>query len=129
MPTRRTQRLGHLIQAELAELLLRRVKDPRLAGVTLTGVDVSPDLSQAKVFFSLLEEDRRPEVLKGFTAAAPFLRKELAERLSLKITPRLVPVYDRSLAQGAQMEALIRRVRSEDQAKAAQSGANEDEEA
>ena len=73
MGTRRTERLGNLIQAELADLLLKRVKDPRLAGMTLTGVDVSPDLAQAKIYFSLLDASRRRQVEDGFKAAAPFL--------------------------------------------------------
>ena len=118
MGTRRTERLGNLIQAELADLLLKRVKDPRLAGMTLTGVDVSPDLSLARVFFSLLHAERRREVEEGFKAATPFLRRELASRLAIKTTPRLVPTYDPSLVQGAAMEALIRRVRRDDQAQA-----------
>jgi ribosome-binding factor A len=127
MATRRTERLGHLIQAELAELLLKRVKDPRLAGITLTGVDVSPDLSQAKVFFSLLDEGRRRETERGFLAAAPFLRRELAGRLSLKTTPRLVPVFDKSLAQGAHLEEVIRQARQADEAAAAARGEDDSE--
>ncbi|MCB2186028.1 MAG: 30S ribosome-binding factor RbfA [Deltaproteobacteria bacterium] len=119
MGTRRTKRLGQLIQAELAELLLRRVKDPRVKGVTLTGVDVSPDLSQAKVFFSCLDPDaERAAAQEGLTNAAPFLRRELAGRLSLKTVPRLLPVYDESLARGAELDLLIRRVRAEDDARA-----------
>ena len=114
MGTRRTERLGTLIQAELADLLLKRAKEPRLAGMTLTGVDVSPDLAQARVFFSLLDAGRRAEVEAGFKAAAPFLRRELAARLALKTTPRLVPVYDPSLARGAAVENLIRQARRAD---------------
>jgi ribosome-binding factor A len=122
MSTRRTERLGHLIQAELADLLLKRVKDPRLEGITLTGVDVSPDLSLAKVFFSLIDQARRAEVERGFHAAAPFLRRELAGRLSLKTTPRLAPVFDKSLSQGAHLERIIREARAGDQAAAAARG-------
>lgn len=114
MGTRRTERLGNLIQAELADLLLKRVKDPRLAGMTLTGVDVAPDLSQARVFYSLLDAGRRAEVEAGFKAAAPFLRRELAARLVLKTTPRLALSYDPSLARGAAMETLIRKARQAD---------------
>lgn len=116
MATRRTQRLGHLIQAELSDLLLKRVKDPRLTLITLTGVDVSSDLSQAKVFYSLLDPAGREGVEAGFKAAAPFLRRELASRLQIKVTPRLVPVYDPSLVQGAQMDTLIRQAKEKDQA-------------
>lgn len=122
MGTRRTQRLGNLIQAELGELLLKKVKDPRMAQVTITGVDVSPDLSQAKVFYSLLEPGQRTQVEAGFKAAAPFLRHELASRLQIKVTPRLVPVYDPSLAQGARMDALIRQAREQDKALTQETG-------
>ncbi len=118
MGTRRTKRLGNLIQAELGELLLRRVKDPRVASVTLTAVDVSPDLSQAKVYFSLLEQDRREQAQAGLAAAAGFLRHELAVRLHLKSTPRLIPVYDDSLARGAHLEQVLKKARSQDEAMA-----------
>lgn len=120
--TRRTKRVGALIRSELAQLLLRRVKDPRLKNVTLTGVDVSPDFSQAKVFFSLMGEGQPDEAEKGFNAAAPFLRRELSKRLGLKIMPRILPVYDSSLADGAQMTDLIQRVRREDEAVAGEPG-------
>jgi ribosome-binding factor A len=116
--TRRTKRLGNLIQAELGELLLRRVKDPRVASVTLTAVDVSPDLSQAKVYFSLLEQDRREQAQAGLVAAAGFLRRELAARLRLKTMPRLIPVYDDSLARGAHLEQVLKKARSQDEAMA-----------
>lgn len=105
-----------MIQAELAALLIKRVKEPRLKDVTITGVDVSPDLRQAKIFFSMLDADKIPDAVAGFEAAAPFLRRELAARLQTKITPRLVPVYDESMARGADMNEIIRKVREEDQA-------------
>ncbi|MCA1988096.1 MAG: 30S ribosome-binding factor RbfA [Desulfarculus sp.] len=126
MGTRRTERLGNLILAELADLLLKRVKDPRLTGMTLTGVDVSPDLAQAKVYFSLLDASRRREVEAGFQAAAPFLRRELATRLAIKTTPRLVLAYDASLVRGAEMERLIRQVRQADQEQAQTRGEDPD---
>jgi ribosome-binding factor A len=127
MPTRRTQRLGALILAELADLLLRRVRDPRLEGVNLTGVDVSPDLGQAKVFFSLVDQSRREEAELGFLKAAPFLRRELASRLQIKITPRLVPVYDPSIVRGAHMDQVIRQALAQDQAAAAARGDGQEE--
>lgn len=122
MGTRRTQRLANLIQAELGDLLLKRAKDPRLALITITGVDVSPDLSQAKIFYSLLEAARRPEVEAALKAASPFLRHELASRLQTKVIPRLVPIYDPSLAEGVRMDGLIRQARQQDQALAAARG-------
>jgi len=126
--TRRTKRLGNLIQAELGELLLRRVKDPRVSSVSVTAVDVSPDLSQAKVYFSLLEHDKREQALAGLTAAAGFLRRELAARLHLKTMPRLVPVYDDSLLQGAHLEQVLKEARAQDEAAARARGEAEPEE-
>jgi len=123
--TRRTKRVGALIQAELAALIMKQVKDPRLKEVTITGIDLSPDLRQAKVFFSLLDAAKIPEAVAGFEAAAPYLRRELASRLQTKVTPRLVPVYDDSMARGADMNQLIRKVREADQAAAAERGDEE----
>ncbi len=129
MGTRRTKRLGNLILAELGELLTRRVKDPRVAAVNLTAVDVAPDLSQAKVFFSLLDPARKDEALAGLNAAAGFLRRELAARLRLKSMPRLVPTYDDSLIKGAHLEQVIRQARAQDEANAQARGEDETEEA
>ncbi len=128
MGTRRTKRLGNLIQAELGDLLLTKVKDPRVGMVSVTAVDVAPDLSQAKVYFSLLEEGRRDEALAGLKAAAGFLRGQLASRLNLKTMPRLIPVYDSSLAQGARMDQLVKQARQKDQEAAQLRGESSPEE-
>ena len=126
--TRRTRRLGSLIRTELGDLLTRKVKDPRLELISITGVDVSPDMSQAKVFFSLLDESRVPDATAGFRAAGGFLRGELGKKLNLKVIPRLVPIYDPSLARGSEMTALIDRVRAEDAEHMAGNRATEEEE-
>lgn len=119
MATMRTRRLGNLIQAELGELLLKKVKDPRLHLISITQVDVAPDLSHAKVYYSLLDAGRQNEANIGFISAASFLRRELARNLNLKSIPRLLPVYDPSLLKGAAMDDLIRKTIEEDQAVAA----------
>ena len=113
--TLRTRRLGSLIQAELANLLSRTVKDPRLQLVTLTGVDVAPDLRQAKVFFTLFNEENRKDAEKGFKMAAPFLRSQLAKVLYLKTVPKLIPVFDSSIGFGVRMENLIKQARVSDE--------------
>ncbi|MCF8040775.1 MAG: 30S ribosome-binding factor RbfA [Desulfarculaceae bacterium] len=129
MGTRRTKRLGNLILAELGGLLSRRVKDPRVAVVSLTAVDVAPDLSQAKVFFSVLDPSHSEQALAGFRAAAGFLRRELAANLHLKTIPRLVPIYDDSLLKGSQLDQVIRQARAQDEANAQARGDDEPEEA
>ena len=116
MSTLRTRRLGSLLQAELANLLRRRVKDPRLDQIILTGVDVAPDLSLARVYFTLHQEENRSQAEKGFKAAAPFLRSSLAAALHLKTVPRLVAVFDHSISYGSRLEGLIRQARVQDQA-------------
>lgn len=129
MGTRRTKRLGNLILAELGGLLARRVKDPRVAVVSLTAVDVAPDLSQAKVYFSVLDPSHSDQALAGLRAASGFLRKELAANLRLKTMPRLVPVYDDSLIKGAHLDQVIRKARAQDEANAGARGDDEPEEA
>jgi len=115
MGTLRTRRVASLIRAELSEIIARRVKDPRLAGVTINAVDVSPDLHQAKVYFSLWDQERCHQAEAALKAAAGFLRGELARRLHIKTLPRLIPVYDASLERGARLENLIRQARRVDQ--------------
>ena len=127
MGTRRTRRLGNLIQAELGDLLLSKVKDPRLSLVSITAVDVAPDLSQAKVYFSLLDSARRDQAQAGLMAAAGYLRRELAARLHLKSMPRLIPVYDQSLEAGARMDSLLKQARAQDEEAMARRGEHDAE--
>lgn len=115
--TRRTRRLSSLIQSALGELLIRKVKDPRLGMISITGVDVSPDMSQAKVYYSLMDQRELDEVQRGFVKAAGYLRRELAHKLRLKTMPRLIPVYDSTLRHGAEMSALIDQVIQDDVAR------------
>jgi ribosome-binding factor A len=114
--SRRTERIADLLREEIAQVLRREASDPRLALVTLTRVDVAPDLSHALVFWSALELPRGEpleSVQEGLDAAAPFLRGCLARSLSLKRTPRLDFRYDPSLAEGSQMLALLREIADE----------------
>jgi ribosome-binding factor A len=115
--TRRTERIGEQIRAELARLLREEATDPRIGLVTLTRVDVSPDLSHARVYWSRVElggEDaeqaaRRTEA--GLTSAAAFLRRRLAGILPLKRVPELRFRRDPSLALGAETLSLLRELR------------------
>ena len=115
MATMRTLKLGSLIQTELAELLARKVKDPRLTCISITGVDVAPDLSQAKIFYSIFGQGQQKDIEKAFKSAAPFLRKEMAAKLRLKTTPKLIPVFDHTLLQAVKLEGLIKQAREQDQ--------------
>jgi ribosome-binding factor A len=107
--TRRTQRINDLLREELSDLLRRQVKDPRLGGlITVTEVEVSPDLRHARVFVSVLgSEEEREDAFHGLEAARPFLRRELGKRLSIRRTPDLSFRRDDSLERGARLLALI----------------------
>jgi ribosome-binding factor A len=109
---RRLQRLSGLFQEELSELLLREVRDPRLAGlVSITGVVISSDLRHARVYVSIMGgEEEKVSTLKGLTAAAPFLRRELNSRVSLRRIPELSFWRDDSLEQGARVSDLLKQI-------------------
>ncbi|HSH68984.1 MAG: 30S ribosome-binding factor RbfA [Deferrisomatales bacterium] len=106
--TRRSQRLGDLILHEAAAILQRQVKDPRVALVTLTGVDVSRDLRVAKVFFSCMDPQADPEnTRRGLDSAQGFIRRELARTLELKAVPELRFHHDDSLERGFRVQDVI----------------------
>jgi len=103
----RPQKVADLIQRELSDLLRREVRDPRVGMVTLTSVDVSPDLSHAKVFFTTLKKEHLEETTKGLQRAASFLRSQLSRRMSMYTTPELRFVYDESVERGDRLSQLI----------------------
>jgi len=112
----RTRRVGEQIQRELAELLQREVKDPRVAGVTVTAVEVSRDLAHAKVYVSRMTgETDWQETLAGLGRAAGFLRRELGRRLTMRSVPELRFLRDRSIEEGARLSELIDRVVADDE--------------
>jgi len=105
----RTRRVGEQIQRELAGLVHEEIKDPRLGMVSISGVEVSSDLAHAKVFISVLGDDAAVTAsVRVLNNAAGFLRRKLGARMRLRIVPRLQFFHDRSLAEGARMDALIK---------------------
>ena len=104
----RNQRLGAQIQRSLSELIRFETKDPRLADVSLTVVELSKDLSVAKIYFSLLhpDDDSRP-ALEGLQHASGFLRRRLGNELTVRHVPELRFVHDDSVAHGVEISRLI----------------------
>lgn len=102
-------RINQEVQRELSSLLLREVKDPRIAPMTsISAVEVAPDLKTAKIFVSVLGDDVTKEnTMKGVKSAAPFLRSQLAKNLNLRNTPDLRFVLDDSIEYGIRMTNLI----------------------
>lgn len=103
----RPQKLGDLIQRELSQLVQQELRDPRVGMITLTGVDVSPDFSHAKVFFTLLDKENLGEATRGLKRASGFLRSQLAKRIKLYTTPELRFEYDESVERGDRLSRLI----------------------
>ena len=114
--TRRTERLNDLLREEISEVLQRQVRDPRLGGLlSITRVDISPDMRYAKVFVSVLGGDEdRDKALESLARAQGFFRRELAHRLNLRRTPLLSFHRDDSIAVGARVLEIIGKVEKED---------------
>ena len=114
MPFRRAERVGGLIQKELSELLVTKIKDPRLVLVTITEVKVTDDLRSAHVYFSVVEgQERRQEAVEGFESAAGYLKRQLGHRLALRRVPELAFVYDKSFDQAAAVERIFKTIHHE----------------
>lgn len=116
MQAQRSRRVGEQIQQEISALLLRGLKDPRVGFVTITEVRVTTDLSQARVFFTVMgEEDKRKQTAQGLASAAPFLRRELGKRLRLRHVPELIFEFDTALEYGNRIESLLRELKQKEE--------------
>ncbi|MDI4113734.1 30S ribosome-binding factor RbfA [Pseudomonas aeruginosa] len=113
----RTQRIGDQMQRELAQLIQREIKDPRLGLVTITGVEVSRDVAHAKVFITVMGQDDAGKIalnLEILNDAAGYLRMLLGKSMKLRSVPQLHFHYDESIRRGAELSALIERAVAED---------------
>ncbi|MEY2781910.1 MAG: ribosome-binding factor RbfA [Pseudomonadota bacterium] len=102
----RTHQVADQIQRDLAELISRELKDPRVGMVTLQAVELTPDYAHAKVFFSVLGGDPQATT-EGLNQAAGFLRNALFKRLHIHTVPTLHFVFDRTTERAADLNALI----------------------
>ncbi|GGH89220.1 ribosome-binding factor A [Pseudomonas fluvialis] len=113
----RTQRVGDQMQRELAQLIPREVRDPRLGFITITTVEVSRDLGHAKVYITLMGEADAPRIalnLEILNDAAGYLRMLLGKLMKLRSVPQLHFHYDESVSRGVHLSALIERAVAED---------------
>ena len=115
MTTYRCIRVGELIQAELADLLLRELKDPRLHMVTVSRVEVSNDLRHARVYISRMgTEEEQQAALAGFQRAAGFIRTQLGKRLKLRYIPQFTFTLDTAIAYGVRISQILRDLSGSD---------------
>jgi ribosome-binding factor A len=107
--TRRQERINHLLQKQVSSLLEFELSDPRLQGLTVSAVEISPDLRHARVFIVAVgDPEREKEIRHGLQSAVPFVRRELARRVQLRIVPELDFAFDHSIEQGDRIERLLR---------------------
>ena len=113
MNTRRQRQVSELLHEEISTLIQRRARDPRLGAVTVTGVEVSPDLENAWIYVSVLGTDEEiKEALAGLKRATPFLRREIGSSLSLRLVPQLIFRLDESVARGTRIDQLLDDIQS-----------------
>jgi ribosome-binding factor A len=113
--SRRSSRVSDVVRAELSRLVLTEAHDPELRRVTITDVEMPPDLKSARVYFSCLGGDaEREKAADALRRAAGYLRREVGQRCGLRYAPELKFVSDRSLEQGARVEELLHQVLPQD---------------
>ena len=110
----RSQRMAEQVRRELAELVRDEIKDPRVHWVSFSAVKLSKDLSNAVVYFTVMNDEEREQTLQALNNAAGFLRRQLAQRLRARIVPHLKFIHDDSIERGTSMEALIAKARASD---------------
>ena len=111
----RPERVAQMVQQLLGEIFARGMRDPRIGLVTITGVKMSPDLREARVYWTVHgDAEQRKHTAKGLDNARGFLRRELGGELKLRVTPDLHFTYDEAIDRGERIEQLIRQVHHED---------------
>ena len=114
MPSSRPARVGDQIRVEISELLAREVSDPGIGFITVTRVNVTPDLQQARVFYtSLGDEKARRESQRALSRATPFLRRQLGRRLRLRRIPELQFFFDESVERQDRIERILQDITAE----------------
>ena len=101
------ERLNHAVWEELSNILMTEVKDEAISFVTITGCDISSDLSYCKVYVTILDKEKKEEGLKALNHAKSFLRSELAKRIEMRHVPELTFIYDDSIAYFEHIENIL----------------------
>ncbi|MGM0429314.1 MAG: 30S ribosome-binding factor RbfA [Pseudomonadota bacterium] len=120
----RTERVRHQLQREIAMILQREIKDPRVSMVTVSDVEVSRDLAYAKVFVTFFQDDpdQVKQALKVLNEASGFIRSLLGKRIKARIVPQLKFQHDASLNEGIRMGKLVAEARERDKKSSENSG-------
>jgi len=112
-PYKRSTRVNDLLREEVALIIMRKIKDPRLGFVTVTGVKVTDDLKLARIYISVLKKEEIESTLKILNGARKFIRSELARVIKMKTIPQLEFFYDSSVDYGERIDTLLKQIREE----------------
>lgn len=108
---KRAERVSDQMKQEIADILMRKIKDPRIGFVTVTDVDISDDLRNASVYVSVYGSDAEKQAsLKGLRSASPYIRTELGKRMRMRYLPELLFRFDASVERGAHIMELLREI-------------------
>ncbi len=111
MTSKRSEKVAEAIHEIVSGLLVKGLKDPRIGFVTITGVSMTDDLHQARVFFSVIGSDTaKKESEQGLNSAKGFVRKEVAKNLRMRFAPDILFVYDESIEQGNRIESILKEI-------------------
>ena len=106
---KRSDRVSDQMKREIADILMRKIKDPRIGFVTVTDVELSNDLRNAKVFVSVYGGNKE-ETFKGLNSASAFIRSELGSRMSMRCVPEILFRFDSTVEQGAHIMELLHEI-------------------
>ena len=116
MSSQRAQRVAETIHKEISSLLIKGLKDPRIGFVTITAVDVTPDLRQARVYYTLMgSQDERAQTQAGLDSCSSYIRQQLGRHLRMRYIPEVRFEYDASFDYGQRIEQLLRDVNTDEQ--------------
>ncbi len=110
----KTERLNHAIQEEISMILMKEIKDEAIRFVTITGVETTTDLSYSKVYYTVLDEEKKEETQEALDRASSFIRTKLAERIEVRHTPELRFTYDTSIAYGEHIEKIMEEIKEKE---------------
>ncbi|RMG01776.1 MAG: 30S ribosome-binding factor RbfA [Nitrospirae bacterium] len=113
LPYKRSKRVGDQLRREVADIIMRRLKDPRIGFLTVTAVKVTDDLREARVYVTVLKKEETQDVLDALNSARGFIRGEVKKRLRMKIIPEFSFYEDDSVAYGEKIDHLLKSIKSE----------------
>jgi len=115
LPYKRSEKVSHLLRQEIADIIMNRLKEPRLGFLSIIDVEVSDDLKIAHVYVSVLKEEERDSTIETLNSARGFIRKELSSRLKMKFIPTIDFRLDTSIEKASRIHSLLRKLKEQEE--------------